>query len=94
MFYFALKIKRPEVAEHTCFRPVIVGAGPGSNPEVRVFGGGSLNAALLRDFYAYDLSFTGGVRVGAADVDGDGHADIITGTGPGTAPLVRVFSGV
>jgi hypothetical protein len=71
---------------------IIVGAGPGSNPEVRAFGGGALNGALLRDFYAYDLSFSGGVRVGAADVDGDGRADIITGTGAGTAAIVRVFS--
>src|SRR5262249_34389589 len=43
-------------------------------------------------FFAYDPSFQGGVRVGAADVDGDGRADLITGTGSGD-PLVRVFSG-
>src|SRR5262249_14133401 len=52
-----------------------------------------LNGALLRDFYAYASSVTAGVRVGAADVDGDGRADIITGTGPGSAAIVRVFSG-
>jgi hypothetical protein len=43
--------------------------------------------------FAYDPGFTGGVTVACADVSGDGHPDIVTGTGPGGAPHVRVFSG-
>src|ERR1043166_246569 len=41
-------------------------------------------------FLAYG-SFTGGVRVAMADVRGTN--DIITGTGPGSGPHVKVFSG-
>ena len=57
---------------------------------VRVFDAATL--AQVRNFIPY-AGFTGGVRVGAGDVTGDGVADIITGTGPGAAH-VRVFDGV
>jgi hypothetical protein len=56
---------------------------------VRVFSGNG--GALLGEFFAYASSFTGGVQVAAADVDGDGRAEIITGAGPGGGPHVRVF---
>jgi hypothetical protein len=49
---------------------------------------------LLGEWYAYGEAFRGGVRVAAADVNGDGHADIITGAGPGGGPHVRAFNGV
>jgi hypothetical protein len=73
---------------------VIVGVDAGTDPEVRAFGGGSMNMAPLRDFYAYALSFTGGVRVAAAGIGNLGHDDIITGAGPGGDTEVRVFSGI
>ena len=70
---------------------IIVGAGPGGAPEVRVFDG--RNAALIRDFMAYETTFTGGVFVAAADLDSDGHADIVTTPDQGGGARVRVFSG-
>ena len=71
---------------------IITGAGPGGGPHVKVFDGTQLN--LLFSFFAYDASFTGGVRVAAGDVNGDGFADIVTGAGPGGGPHVKVFSGI
>ena len=38
--------------------------------------------------------FTGGNRTAAADVNRDGIADLIVGTGPGSATQVRIFDGV
>src|SRR5262245_51772219 len=70
---------------------IITGAGPGGGPHVQVFSGTDLS--VLASFFAYAPSFTGGVYVAAGDVDGDGHADIITGAGAGGGPHVQVFSG-
>lgn len=72
---------------------VITGAGPGGGPQVEVFSG--INGALLKSFYAYGSSFTGGVRVGwLPDVNGDGGGEIVTGAGPGMAPEVKVIDGL
>jgi hypothetical protein len=70
---------------------IITGAGTGGGPHVRVFSG--LDHSVLTEFFAYNPGFLGGVRVGAADLDGDGFADIVTGAGPGGGPHVRVISG-
>jgi hypothetical protein len=70
---------------------IITGAGPGGGPHVKVFDGAT--GAELASFFAYAPSFTGGVSVAAADVLGDGGADIITGAGPGGGPQVKVFDG-
>ena len=72
---------------------IITGAGPGGGPHVRVFsivGGDAIVA--MGGFYAFDPAFRGGVSVAAADLDGDGHDEIITGAGPGGGPHVRAFS--
>ena len=70
---------------------IITGPSDDSEPTVKVFDGRT--GAELHSFLAYDAAFRGGVRVGAGDVNGDGHADIITGPGSGAAPHVKVFSG-
>jgi hypothetical protein len=84
----------------------------GMVPEIKVIDGTKLgmvdangeiaNAALLADFLAYPSSFIAGVFVAAADFNGDGKADIVTGPdATGMAPvagtmgqyngIVRVF---
>jgi hypothetical protein len=76
---------------------VVTGAGAGGGPHVKVFDGSSLAAVggpvVARSFFAYDASFTGGVTVAAGDIDSQGHADIITGAGPGGGPHVKAFDG-
>jgi hypothetical protein len=69
---------------------IIVGAGPGGGPQVQVYGTGGLQDSFL----AFPPAFSGGVRVAAGDVNGDGIADIVTGAGAGGAGgHVRVFDG-
>jgi carbonic anhydrase/acetyltransferase-like protein (isoleucine patch superfamily) len=66
---------------------LVVAAGPGGGPRVRVLDGVDLR--VIRDFFAFDPSFTGGVSVAAGDVTGDNVPDVIVGAGAGGAPHVR-----
>jgi len=43
-------------------------------------------------FFAYDPTYTGGVRVALGDLNGDGTNEVICGAGVGGGPNVRVFS--
>jgi RHS repeat-associated protein len=77
------------------FPDLIVGAGPGGGPRVRIFDAitGKVIAGPLGDFFAYSSTFTGGVFVASGDVNGDGHADVITAAGAGGGPHIKVFDG-
>lgn len=70
---------------------IITGAGAGGGPHVKVFSGRT--SEELASFFAYTPSFTGGVRVGAGDINDDGLADIITTPGSGSAPQIARFLG-
>jgi hypothetical protein len=71
---------------------IIVGAGPGGGPEVRVISGA--DGSTLASFFAFDPSFRDGVSsVSAADLTGDGKADVVVGAGVGGGPVVAVFNG-
>jgi hypothetical protein len=70
---------------------IIVGEGAGGEPRVSVFDG---TGQQLQSFLAFAPGFKGGVRVAAADVDGDGRSDNVAAEGPGGLPRVRGFDGV
>lgn len=70
---------------------IVCSAGPGGGPDVRVFDGKS--GALIRQFMAFQPSFTGGVSVAVGDINKDGYSDIILGAGTGGGPRVRVIDG-
>jgi hypothetical protein len=52
----------------------------------------AVTGAQVASLTPYSL-FTGGVRVAVADVNADNISDIITMTGPGAGPHLKVFSG-
>ncbi|MGL4423898.1 MAG: SdrD B-like domain-containing protein, partial [Gemmataceae bacterium] len=70
---------------------VVAGVGAGMQPLVRVFDFATGGEKFR--FFAYESTFTGGVRTATADFNGDGAADVITGTGVGGGPRLRVFDG-
>jgi hypothetical protein len=68
---------------------IICGAGAGAGPQVTVLDGVTFKA--LTSFFALPSAFTGGVNVGAVDVNGDGKADIAAAAGPGGGSQVTVY---
>ncbi len=78
------------------FAEVIAGAGEGGSPRVRTISGRDLTAGrvtTVTDQFAFDLNGnTGGVRVAATDLDGDGMAELFVGTGPGVRPVARFYN--
>jgi len=55
---------------------IITSPGSGGGPQIRIF-----NAAgqVLDDWFAYDKSYHGGIKVTAADLNQDGRAEILVG---------------
>jgi hypothetical protein len=80
---------------------VIGGGGPGGAPRVLVISGKALFAqgataaiaAPVANFFAGDIANRGGIRVAVKDLDGDGHADVVTGAGGGGGSGVATYRG-
>ena len=71
-------------------RQFAVGVGEGGSPLVSLVGP---DGKTLLQRPAFDPSFTGGVRTAADDLNGDGIAEVVAGTGPGSVTVVRVYDG-
>lgn len=69
---------------------IITGPGSGGGPQVQLFNGST--GALMNSFFAYSVSYTGGVFVAGGDITGDGTDEIITGTDQGASPNVKAFN--
>jgi hypothetical protein len=72
-----------------CDDEIFVGAGPGGAAHVRKFDGEFHREEA--GFFAYDVGFTGGVRVAAGDFDQDFLDEFVTAAGPGGGPHVRIL---
>ena len=71
---------------------------PGGRPDQGgafiYFGSSAFDATVDAVLAIPDVSVNAGASVaGGADVNGDGIADVVAGTGPGIANEVRIFSG-
>jgi hypothetical protein len=71
---------------------VAVGADAGAAPLDKVYDADT--GAFRFQFFAYDPSFTGGVRVALAELTPDNIPDIITAPGPGMSAEIRIFDGL
>jgi hypothetical protein len=74
-------------------RDLVVGAGPGGGPHVKIFSYSQGTIVTIGEFMAYDIGFDGGVNVAVADVSGDGVADIVVGAGRGGGAHVKFIDG-
>lgn len=68
---------------------IVTGVSAKGGPHVRTFD--TNHQPLAFNQYVFDPNFQGGVDVATGDVDGDGVDEIITSTGPGAGPHVRVL---
>lgn len=92
LFVSVLLIVVSSTLSHAATVLVATGPGPGHLPVVRVTVDGPKGNETI-SFMAYQRNFLGGVRVAVGDVNGDGFADVITGSGAGASGHVKVFDG-
>jgi glucose/arabinose dehydrogenase len=71
---------------------IVVAAGPGGGPHVRVFSVAGGGLTELAGFYAFAPAFSGGVFVACGDVHPAPGPELVIAAGAGGGPHVRVFS--
>ena len=70
---------------------LIAGPGPGGGPNVVILDGAT--GERFADFNSFETTFTGGVFVTAADLNGDGRAEVVVTPDQGGGPVVAVYDG-
>ena len=75
---------------HDGVADIAAGQGPGGSPLVKVLNGKT--GAPLASYTPFAASFRGGVSVALGDVNGDGRADLVVGTGAGPPAQVKVYA--
>ncbi len=68
---------------------IIVGAGKGGGPQVRVFK--KDGSPYWLQFFAFDTHFRGGINVASGDVNDDGKADIAVAQASGGQAWIKVY---
>src|SRR3989339_156044 len=72
----------------TSNRLVVTSAGPGRDPEIRIF---TEDGLFVRSFNAFPVGFRGGVSLALGNFDGTRHSSIVVGALAGGGPHVRIF---
>ena len=67
---------------------IIVGAGSGGGPHVRVF---DMAGRLVSQFFAYNQNFSGGINIAVGNVVASNTTEIIVSVESNSLPTVRVF---
>ena len=70
------------------FDDIVTAPDVGGSPRVKVVSGRTLQT--IYDDFVFDSSLRNGARISVSDVNGDGFADLIVGSGPG-GTAVRVI---
>jgi hypothetical protein len=73
---------------------IVTGAGAGGGPHIEVFNGSGVRVQSFVATLPPNNVVTNGIHVGAADVNGDGRADILCAAAAGSAPMVEARDAV
>lgn len=70
---------------------IVTAAGPGTNGHVLVLDAHGNQRVFAGGFYPFGRDNETGASVAVGDINGDGRDDIVTASGPGSVPLVKVW---
>lgn len=73
---------------------ILVSADRSGGPNVRIFSVQGSNPVLVSSFWGIDdISFRGGTRISAGDINGDGFDDLVVAAGFTGGPRVAIYDG-